>query len=92
MDANSGLVASTITAEEDNKTYVDGVDNKKYRHNKSGDSSSDDDLDYTQEEDDGAAAAAAAEATRDTLADGIVAQLLRPCVDQLDASIQCTRY
>lgn len=38
-----------------------------------------------------AAAAAAAEATRDTLAEGLVARLLRPCVDRLDASVQCTR-
>lgn len=38
-----------------------------------------------------AAATAAAEATRDTLADGLVASLLRPCVDCLDASVQSTR-
>lgn len=31
------------------------------------------------------------EATRDTLAEGLVAQLLIPCVDRLDASVQCTR-
>lgn len=47
----------------------------------------DDDLDEAT----AAAAAAASEATRDTLADGMVARLLRPCVDRLDASVQCTR-
>lgn len=51
--------------------------------------------DYSPDDEDldeaGAAATAAAEATRDTLADGLVASLLRPCVDCLDASVQCTR-
>uniref|UniRef100_A0A2H8TT48 SNARE-associated protein Snapin n=1 Tax=Melanaphis sacchari TaxID=742174 RepID=A0A2H8TT48_9HEMI len=51
--------------------------------------------DYSPDDEDldeaAAAAAAASEATRDTLADGLVASLLRPCVDRLDASVQCTR-
>lgn len=49
--------------------------------------------DYSPDDEDldEAAATAAAEATRDTLADGLVARLLRPCVDRLDASVQCTR-
>lgn len=49
--------------------------------------------DYSLDDEDldEAAATAAAEATRDTLADGLVAHLLRPCVDRLDASVQCTR-
>lgn len=45
--------------------------------------------DYSPDDDD---LDEAAEATRDTLADGLVTQLLRPCVDRLDASVQCTRY
>lgn len=50
-------------------------------------------VDYSPDDEDlvEAAATAAAEATRDTLADGLVARLLRPCVDRLDASVQCTR-
>lgn len=51
--------------------------------------------DYSPDDEDldeaAAAAVAASEATRDTLADGLVASLLRPCVDRLDASVQCTR-
>jgi len=49
--------------------------------------------DYSPDDEDldEAAAVAASEATRDTLADGLVASLLRPCVDRLDASVQCTR-
>jgi hypothetical protein len=51
--------------------------------------------DYSPDDEDldeaAVAATAAAEATRDTLADGLVASLLRPCVDCLDASVQCTR-
>lgn len=51
--------------------------------------------DYSPDDEDldeaAAAAAAASEATRDTLADGLVASLLRPCVDRLDASVQSTR-
>lgn len=49
--------------------------------------------DYSLDDEDldEAAATAAAEATRDTLADGLVTRLLRPCVDRLDASVQCTR-
>jgi len=34
---------------------------------------------------------AAVDPTRDTLAEGLMARLLRPCVDRLDASVQCTR-
>lgn len=50
-------------------------------------------VDYSPDDEDldEAAAAAAAEATRDTLADGLMTRLLRPCVDRLDASVQCTR-
>lgn len=33
----------------------------------------------------------AVDPTRDTLAEGLMARLLRPCVDRLDASVQCTR-
>jgi len=49
--------------------------------------------DYSLDDEDldEAAVATAAEATRDMLADGLVARLLRPCVDRLDASVQCTR-
>lgn len=49
--------------------------------------------DYSPDDEDldEAADASAAEATRDTLADGLVTRLLRPCVDRLDASVQCTR-
>ncbi|KAE9543362.1 hypothetical protein AGLY_002162 [Aphis glycines] len=51
--------------------------------------------DYSPDDEDldeaAVAAAAASEATRDTLADGLVASLLRPCVDRLDASVQSTR-
>lgn len=56
-------------------------------------------VDYSPDDEDleeaaaaAAAADAAAEATRDTLADGLVASLLRPCVERLDASVQSTRY
>lgn len=48
-------------------------------------------VDYSPDDEDLDDAAAAAEATRDTLADGLVASLLRPCVDRLDASVQSTR-
>lgn len=48
-------------------------------------------VDYSPDDEDLDDAAAAAEATRDTLADGLVARLLRPCVDRLDASVQSTR-
>lgn len=86
MDNNRAPDVATTSAAPEDETY------DRFEGNKRADSSSDDDLDYTHEEADDEAATAAAEATRDTLADGIVAQLLRPCVDRLDASIQCTRY
>jgi len=35
--------------------------------------------------------ATAVDPTRDTMAEGLMVRLLRPCVDRLDASIQCTR-
>lgn len=46
--------------------------------------------DYSPDDNELDEAATAAEATCDTLADGMVARLLRPCVDRLDASVQCT--
>lgn len=36
-------------------------------------------------------ATAMSEAPHNTLADGLIARLLRPCVDRLDVSVQCTR-
>ncbi|VVC36499.1 Snapin/Pallidin/Snn1 [Cinara cedri] len=48
-------------------------------------------VNYPPDDEDLDDAAATVEATRDTLADGLVARLLRPCVDRLDASVQSTR-
>lgn len=46
-------------------------------------------VDYSPNDDDDLATA---DATRDTLTDGLVSRLFRPCIDQLDQSVQCTRY
>lgn len=52
-------------------------------------------VDYSPDDEDlkeaATAANTAAEATRDTLADGLVATLLKPCVERLDASVLSTR-
>lgn len=43
-------------------------------------------VDYSPNDDDDL------DATRDTLTDGLISRLFRPCINRLDQSVQCTRY
>lgn len=42
-------------------------------------------VDYSPNDDDDL------DATRDTLTDGLISRLFRPCINRLEQSVQCTR-